>query len=77
MVRRLDQRASGEKAGPPRHGGAGQQARPDHLGDNEDRRNLPRRNIREGVRTPPFLQAYPRSSCTDHSLKFGKRIETR
>jgi transposase len=48
-----------------------------YLGDNGDRRNLPCRNIREGERTPPFLQAYPRSSCTDHSLKFGKRIETR
>jgi integrase len=36
-----------------------------------------RRLAAGGVRTPPFLQAYPRSSCTDHSLKFGKRIETR
>jgi transposase len=31
----------------------------------------------ESVRAPPFLQACPRGSCTDHSLNFGKRIETR
>jgi transposase len=49
-------RRSAAKAGTPRHGGAGQQARPDHLGNNEDRRNLPCRDVREGVRTPPFLQ---------------------
>ena len=49
---RLDCRAAGEEAGAAGYGGAGQQAGPDPLGDDEDRRMLPHRDVREGVRKP-------------------------
>jgi transposase len=49
---RLDCCAAREEAGAAGYRGAGQQARPDPLGDDEDRRRLPHRNVREGIRKP-------------------------
>ena len=49
---RLDCWPAGEETGAAGYGGAGQQARPDPLGDDEDRRKLPHRDVREGVRKP-------------------------
>ncbi len=49
---RLDCWPAVEETGAAGYGGAGQQARPDPLGDDEDRRKLPHRDVREGVRKP-------------------------
>src|ERR1700736_5344626 len=51
---RLDCWPAGEEAGAAGYGGAGQQARPDPLGDDEDRGKFPHRDVREGVRKPLF-----------------------
>lgn len=46
---RLDRRPAGEEASAAGYGGAGQQARPNSLGDDEDRRRLSHRDVRESV----------------------------
>src|SRR5208337_2013290 len=68
---RLDCCPFGEEAGAAGHGGAGQQAGADHLGDDENRRMLPLGDVRQSLNTPLGLEKRNRAS----KFELGERIE--
>ena len=75
---RLERRAACEEAGAIGYGGGSQQVGPDTLGDDEDRRMLPNRDVCEGVRkdTPP-QGTFTREEIAVSSLASATRRDER
>jgi hypothetical protein len=66
-ARRMDRRDAGEKARARGRGRARQQARHNRLGDDDDRRELPHRALRQGLKIKP-----PQRKDSTHISEFGK-----